>query len=258
MMLQQKNIFAAVLWLLVCFGASTTAHAQDSPLYKGLWSIGGTLSGNSYSTTTGGAVNAPNTNNNQRSTFNFLPTVMYFISPKMAIGGGIGYSSYRYANKNVYNANEFITQNITGYDIPVSFGLRRYFPVYNNKLFARIDASLNIGFGVQKTESTNQRYDGSGYPAITTTQETKTTSGGINASASLEYFFTPHFALSLGTNLLNARYNRGYDVQVYNEAVPRVSNGFSIDFTGSPSVGLAYLYFSGAYYFGKPAAADKK
>lgn len=183
-----KHILSTVL-LLLCFAFNSLAQVESGSMFlRGTFSI----SSESFES---GASNI--------TQLQIAPYFGYFLSDGLAVGAGVGYSS-------------FDGQNFSSSGIFVSPFIRKYITVGDNGLFFFAQGSFNANFEKNNGNSVN--------------------SFGINFSPGFAYFLSEKWALEFSTNVLglNVRNPEGD-----NNNSTRLNLGLS---TFSPAIGVAFYF----------------
>ncbi len=220
-----KKIISISFVLLPCF-----AFAQFS---KGQVYLGGTISASLFNSNTPATPNSTLSNAKQ-SGFSLSPVFGYFLNPKIAVGGGIGYSNYTFendytyqyydANNNIVYAPGFFKSKSNS--VFVNTFLRYYIPISSSFYLA---AQGRFNFTRSNAEN-NQTVVG--YPENIT--KTPSYSLGLSINPALVFFPSPKWSLEASVGSIGYNYSRDLP-NTYS------SNSFSLGL-GSFSFGLAYYF----------------
>ena len=205
------------------------AFAQFS---KGQVYVGGSLSTSLFNNDVPATANSYNSSN-KNNTFTLSPMVGIFLNQKIAIGGGVGYtttytewnytSSYYDANNNLITVPAF-QKNRTNGVILMSF-TRYYVPISSSFYFA---AHGQVNF----TRSNQKNVQNTGTEEIT--QENPYYAIGVTLKPVFIFFPSPRWGFEAGVGSL------GY---LYYRYLPNVSSVNSFTFSmGTFSLGLAYYF----------------
>lgn len=159
--------------------------------------------------------NNENDNASDYSSFGLTPNFKYFITDRLALGLGLGFSSSKYENTN--------SKNVTSI-FGVSPELRYYFPTSSNQFYFFGQFRVGLGFG-------NNKFTQSG-----DTFESKLTTASVFLSPGVVYFPTPKWGIEFVF--------RGIG---FSNTNPEGDNNNSSNFTlginsFSPSLGLNYYF----------------
>jgi hypothetical protein len=194
----------------------------------------------------GGTLSATNNNNDlptipsgsslKSSTFSVTPVVGFFINPKLALGGSIGYatgtSQFDYANYGLVNGAytyTILSQKSVSKSLLVSTFARYYVPLGNSFYFT-LQGQLN--FTRTANDQTSPQYNGTNYDQVT--QRTPSYSLGVSVRPAFVFFPTPRWSIEGGVGNLSFTRTR-YLPDVYS------ANNFSLN-AGTFTFGVAYYF----------------
>lgn len=222
--------WAAFMFLMI----PSLASAQFS---KGQVFLGGSLSASAnnsnYIVATGGSGPIKSTS------LSIAPTVGFFVSPKLAIGGSIGYSGstsqYDYPTSYITNGvfiSTLLSIKSVTKSLQVSTFARYYVPLASNFYFA-LQGQLN--FTRSASDQTNPTFDGTNY--VETTRRSPSYSLGLSVRPTFVFFPTQRWSVEGGVGNLSFTRTR---------YLPNVYSANDLTFNaGTFTFGVAY-YFSKA------------
>jgi len=215
-----KNIIALSIVMAPCF-----AFAQFS---KGQVYVGGTLSTSLQSSTGNGT--PPSSNLSKDNSLSISPTIGFFLSPRIALGGSVTYSSsYQEYDGLSFNQSTGTLINAFQKNKTNSIGINsftRYYIPISNSFYFSLQGQINFTRG-----NSESKY---GTDTQETIQETPYYSLGLNFKRVFIFFPSPKWGIEASVGSLGYSYTR---------YLPDVSstNSFSLN-AGSFSFGLAYYF----------------
>ncbi len=169
----------------------------------------------------GGALEI-STNENQNS-FTLSPTGYYFISDQLAIGGTIGFGTFR-TNPGEDN---YTRENRIGI-IPSA----RYFWNLSEQVYVYGQGSLGLTFG-----------SGKAFAGNTSTDTYNSTDFNIGLGTGLLYVISPKIGIDLGLNIVRFVNNSRTNNNPFGEDQTTTNNSFRFGINSfAPSFGLYYIF----------------
>lgn len=169
-----------LLTLAAVAGLTFASQAQEFGFKKSDVIVEGNLSANTSN---------DKTNQTKTNSFNFNPSVGYFVSDKIAVGLDVNVGNEK-ATKNVDQSNESYVKNN-------QFGIGAFGRYYFLELGSRFKTYAQLGAGYAQE-------DGKINNGTTTADIAKTKGFGANAGLGINYFVTPKIAINFGlTDLLS-------------------------------------------------------
>ncbi|WP_343560584.1 outer membrane beta-barrel protein [Sphingobacterium sp.] len=169
-----------LLTLAAVAGLTVASQAQEFGFKKTDFIVEGNLSANTSN---------DKTEHVKTNSFNFNPSVGYFVTDKIAVGLDFNVGNNK-KTTNVDQANEsYVKGN--------SFGVGAYGRYYFLELGSRFKTYAQLGAGYAQE-------DGKINDGVKTTDIAKTKAFGANAGLGINYFVTPKIAINFGlTDLLS-------------------------------------------------------
>jgi len=221
-------------------GTFMSSFAQTS---AGAIAIGGTIglatSGGKYKSTTNGTTTT--SDKASSSSFRIIPNVSYFLSDKLALGLGIGYSN---STTSVKHYNPDYTLKSSGPAFVVN-PYAKYYIGLGEKTYFLLQGDLNLVFGKQKSQGWNGT-------AVVDNEPTNSTVVAVGVLPGILFFPSEKIGIefTLGTQAYignGGSYLLGYASQIDktkgNTETKETTNTFSFLNLNAIGVGVSAYYF---------------
>ncbi|MBK6264558.1 outer membrane beta-barrel protein [Marivirga sp. S37H4] len=162
-------------------------------------------------------------NNTNTNSFTFSPTAYYFISDQLAIGGSVGFQTWR----NNPGEDDYTRTNFLHITPAV-----RYFWTLTDQAYIYGQGSLGLSFGGAKN-----------YVGNTSTDAYDDTNLRLGVGTGVMYLLSPSIGVDLGLNLFSFNRNSRTTPQIGGGEQTTTDNSFRLGInTLSPSFGLYYFF----------------